>query len=270
MHERKFEKNMEGQEILRLKKIKQKYNNDKTAKFTLENISLTVNKGEIVGVVGESGCGKTTLAKIICGIVEVEAGEIYICGKKYISNKKNAMEEIGSQYKIIFQDPISSFDPQLSIGKSLDIAIKYVNINLNPKERKKEINALLKSMGLDVSIKNKKPHEISGGECQRVAIARAMLSHPKLLICDEITSALDVTTQAQIIQLLLKLSKKEEMAFLFISHDLALMSNFCTHIYIMESGTMIESGTMEQVMNNPQKEYTRFFIKEALDIQQIW
>ena len=269
MQERKFEKNMERQEILSLKKIKQKYEHAKTTKFTLDNISLTVNKGEIVGIVGESGSGKTTLAKIICGIVEVESGEIYICGKKYISNKKNAMKEIGSQYKIIFQDPISSFDPQLSIGKSLDIAIKYINTNLKPLERKKEINTLLKSMGLDPSIKKKKPHEISGGECQRVAIARAMAFQPKLLICDEITSALDVTTQAQIIQLLLKLSKRNEMGFLFISHDLALMSSLCTHLYIMESGTMIESGTMEQVIYNPQKAYTRFFIKEAIDMQQI-
>ena len=230
----------------------------------LDHVSLTVNKGECVALIGESGSGKSTLARVITHLVKPNQGSVSLNGRNMTCLRGKDLREVYRDMKMIFQEPRSSFDPRLTLGKSMDEALKeYVK---NPAERLNRELKCLDQVGLDSHFLKLYPHEVSGGECQRAAIARALAQNPKLLICDEATSALDVSVQAEIISLLREIQKKENLTVLFISHDIALVSQFCDRIYVMHEGRIIEEGMTENIINEPEENYTKKLIEAAVNL----
>ncbi|MBQ6787938.1 MAG: ABC transporter ATP-binding protein [Lachnospiraceae bacterium] len=215
-------------------------------KHALKDVSFFMEEGEILGLVGESGCGKTSLAKAILGMQKEMEGKI-------ILHCKNP--------QMVFQDPYSSLNPAKRIGWILEEPLRIKKIS--KEERQKRVDEMLEKVGLDLKCKEHYPNELSGGQRQRVAIAAALLCDTKFLIADEPVSALDVTIQAQIIRLLLKLHKEMGISILFISHDLRVVYQMCDRVMIMESGEILEQGSVEEVYENPQSDYTKLLLEAA-------
>ena len=245
--------------ILECKNINKKYRKKDHYHNASKNISFQLKEGECLGVVGESGCGKSTLAKIIMNLEKADSGEV-ILDDECISNKKGKeLREVYKNIQMVFQDAIGSFNPKITIGKSIE---EYVCSLCSTGEKNREIvvDNLLEMVGLPKEFKNRYPHELSGGQCQRAAIARALSSHPKVLICDEATSALDVSVQAQVIDLLVQMKKELNISYIFITHNLALVSSFCDRVIVMNHGEIVEEGSAYDVINNPQNDYTKLLL----------
>lgn len=232
----------------------------------VRRVSLTVGEQECVGLVGESGCGKSTLARLIARLDTLDSGSITLCGTDITRSTGTALKRAYGNMKMIFQEPRSSFDPRLTLGESIQEALRP--ILPSSQARAEESERLLTEVGLDAGFARAYPRDVSGGECQRAAIARAIASKPQLLLCDEATSALDVSVQAQILQLLRSLGAKNGMSFLFISHDLALVSSICQRTYVMYGGEIVEHGTTSQIIHSPQAEYTRRLIASAMTMDK--
>ena len=223
----------------------------------LKGINLQIKKGEIVGLVGESGCGKSTIAKVIFGLTPADAGKVKIDGEvaDYRYPKK-----LFKKIQMIFQMPKDSFNPKLTIGKTLIEVQRNFNPKLSRQEAAAKAEEYLTMMELPVEYMSKYPMQLSGGECQRVAIARALLTEPDVLICDEMTSSLDVSVQAEIMNKLLELKEEKGFSVLFITHDLVLAGSMCVRVVVMNQGEFIEEGPAYDILNNPKNEYTQNII----------
>ncbi len=232
----------------------------------VKGISLHMDKGEIVGLVGESGSGKTVTALTIAGLINGRmasfGGDITFNGEDTMHMSSAEIRKIrGKDISIVFQEPMNSLNPVLKIGPQVEESLR-IHTDLSPEERKKRA---LRAME-DVELPNpeecyeKYPHQMSGGQLQRVMIAAAMISNPALLIADEPTTALDVTIQAQIIELLKRLNKEHGMGILFISHNLNVVRKLCTRVAVMRRGEIVEEGNVEDIFHNPQHEYTQKLI----------
>ena len=230
----------------------------------VDSLSLVVNEGESVGIVGESGCGKSTLARMITCLIRPDSGTIRFCGEDMAAKKGAELRRTYRNMKMIFQEPRSSFDPRLPLGESIEDALKPVMPDR--KARGAEVLRLLPEVGLDPSFAGMYPRQVSGGECQRAAIARAIAQKPRLLICDEATSALDVSVQAQVLELLNRIRANNNISFLFISHDLALVSSFCDRTYVLYGGRVVEQGETKRIIHQPQEEYTKRLISSVLTV----
>ena len=251
-------------DILKVENLKKVYRKDKNEFTAVNNVDLNIKEGECVGLVGESGCGKSSIARIITNLERHSGGDIFI---NDINMKEfNKKKELYKQVQMIFQNPLDSFNPRIKLGNSIG-EIK-VNLGYNKREIKKEVIELLEKVGLSEDYYYRYPKEVSGGQCQRAAIARALLIKPKLLICDEPTSALDVSVQGQIINLLNDIKEKTKTSFLFISHDLALVQNFCDKIYVMYEGEIVEKGTRDQIINFPTHPYTKLLLSSNFSIYE--
>lgn len=253
-------------DVLKVKNLKKIYTKDKKEFTAVDNINLEIQEGECVGLVGESGCGKSTIARMITNLEKSSEGNIYINDLDIEELRKRKDKELYKQIQMIFQNPMDSFNPRIKLGNSIS-EIK-INFGYNKKEVKKEVIELLELVGLSEDYYYRYPKEVSGGECQRAAIARALLIKPKLLVCDEATSALDVSIQGQIINLLTDLKEKTNISFLFISHDLALVQNFCDKIYVMYEGKIVEQGSRDQIMDNPKHPYTKLLLSSNFSIYE--
>lgn len=242
--------------VLKCRNIKKEYKKKNHYHIAADNISFDLKEGECLGIVGESGCGKSTLAKIIMNLEKVDSGEVILKDNNITNIKGRKLREVYKDIQMVFQDAIGSFNPKITIGESIN---EYVcNLcSVTKKDREEKVEQLLKLVGLPIEFKNRYPHELSGGQCQRAAIARALSSHPKVLICDEATSALDVSVQAQIIDLLIKMRKEFNISYIFITHDLALVSSFCDRVIVIKEGKVVEEGKVNKVINNPENEYTK-------------
>ena len=248
--------------ILECKNINKKYKKKDHYHHVAKNISFQLKKGECLGVVGESGCGKSTLAKIIMNLEKADSGQVLL-NNECISNKSGKeLREVYKNIQMVFQDAIGSFNPKLTIGKSIEEYVCSL-CSTNKKDKEIVVEELLKMVGLPVEFKNRYPYEISGGQCQRAAIARALSSHPQILICDEATSALDVSVQAQVVNLLMEMKKELNISYIFITHDLALVSSLCDRVIVMNNGNIVEEGETFDVINNPQNDYTKLLLSSV-------
>ncbi len=222
----------------------------------LSNVSMRVKEGSAVGIVGESGCGKTTLARTIVHLEEPDDGDILFYGQNLKAFGDKELKDYRRQVQYIFQDPYSSLSPRMSINRLLVDTLATHRIG-NRRDRITNSIETLKLVGLGEADLKHYPHQFSGGQRQRISIARALILEPKLLICDEPVSALDVSIQAQILNLLVDLQERLSLSIMFISHDLRVVRYLCHEIYVMYLGTIVESGTNAQIYDNPLHPYTR-------------
>ena len=247
-------------ELLRVEKLNKSFLSNKKAKqvHAVDNVSFTLNSGEFMALVGESGSGKSTVAKIISGLIPADSGRIFLKG---VPLSYPYARETYQTMQMVFQMPVDSFDPRRKIGNVLELILKRFQYSGNRKSRAEELLAM---GGLGPEYLDRLPGQMSGGECQRAALARALAVEPQLLSCDEITSALDVSVQAQIIDLLLTLREKMQISMLFISHDLALVQGLCDKILVMKDGVIVESGEAKEVLTSPEEEYTRQLLNSII------
>lgn len=223
----------------------------------LKGISFKLYEGETLGIVGESGCGKSTLAKTILQIEKETKGEILYRGKKINNITGEKLRKLRKEFQIIFQDPYSSLNPKITIGNAIMEPMIVHKILSNNESRKNKVLQLLKVIGLNESAFNKYPHEFSGGQRQRIGIARTIAIEPKLIVCDESVSALDVSVQAQILNLLNSLKSSYSFSLIFISHDLAVVKHMADRILIIKNGRIVEEAEADEMYKNPKREYTR-------------
>ena len=226
----------------------------------VDDVSFEIMKGETVGLVGESGCGKTTLGRALIRLIEPTAGNILFEGKDIAHIEKKEMRRMRKDIQIIFQDPYGSLNPRITIGSAIQEPMKIHGLLQNNKERKDKVVELLEKVDLKPEHFNRYPHEFSGGQRQRICIARALGLNPQFLICDESVSALDVSVQAQVLNLLNDLKKEFGFTSIFISHDLSVVRYISDRIMVMNKGKIEESGTADEVYFHPQKEYTKKLI----------
>lgn len=226
----------------------------------VDDVSFTVYPGETVGLVGESGSGKTTTGRAILRLIEPTSGEVHFMGQEVTRLPAQALRSLRKHIQIIFQDPYSSLNPRLTVGSALTEPMLFHGLAQNPKEAQERAIALLEQVGLEADHFYRYPHEFSGGQRQRIAIARALAVEPKFIICDESVSALDVSVQAQVLNLLLDLQEKYSLSYIFISHDLSVVKFMSDRLLVMNQGKVVESGYAEDIYRSPQHEYTQKLI----------
>ncbi|MCT4620112.1 MAG: ABC transporter ATP-binding protein [Marinisporobacter sp.] len=235
---------------------KKKFWEKKSYVRAVEHVSFSIKKGETFGLVGESGCGKSTTGFMINGLLKPTSGEINLDSKDIQSIKE---KEIREKMQFVFQDPYASLNPKKKIGWILEEPL-LIHKKYSKEERQKKVSQMIELVGFDESFKNRYPHELSGGQRQRVGIARALMLSPEFIIADEPVSALDVSVQAQILNLLKELQSKFNLTYLFISHDLNVVHYMCDRIGVMYLGKIVEQGAVEEIYKNPQHPYTKLLL----------
>ncbi|WP_054533795.1 ATP-binding cassette domain-containing protein [Herpetosiphon geysericola] len=248
-----------GQPLLKVEGVSKYFMRDKSRFAAVEDVSVTLNAGETLGIVGESGSGKSTLSRCIIRLYDPEKGRIFFDGVDFTSLSPKALRTKRRNIQMIFQDPLASLNPMMTVHSAIEDPMLIHNVG-SARERTKRVHELLELVGLDVGAANAFPFEFSGGQQQRIGIARALALNPKLLICDEAVSALDVSIQAQILRLLQDLQKQLGLAYLFISHNLAVVEHMSDQIAVMYHGKVVEYNTAEEIFRAPKQEYTRNLI----------
>ncbi len=221
----------------------------------VDDVSFTIRRGETLGLVGESGCGKTTTGRVILRLMEPTSGEAYFEGRNIFTLAKEELRRMRRDMQIIFQDPYSSLNPRMTVGDIVGEPLEIHNL-ARGKDKVRRVQELLEVVGLSPYHANRYPHEFSGGQRQRIGIARALAVNPKLIICDEPVSALDVSIQAQVLNLLGELQKEFGLTYLFIAHDLSVVKHISDRIAVMYLGRIVEVATVDQLFENPQHPYT--------------
>ncbi len=221
----------------------------------VDDISFTVNKGETFGLVGESGCGKSTTGKTIVKLLRPTAGDILFEGKSIFARQEEG-QDLTTRIQIIFQDPYSSLDPRFTVGRCIAEPM-VVHKTGTPQQREERVRQLMKDVGLRPEHYTKYPHEFSGGQRQRIGVARALALNPSLIVCDEPVSALDVSIQAQILNLMQDLQKKYDLTYIFISHNLSVVKHLCDRIAVMYLGNMVEIASKNDLFDRPAHPYTQ-------------
>ncbi len=225
----------------------------------VDGVNIQLKKGETLGLVGESGCGKTTCGRTIVKLYEATGGRVLFEGKDISKLKGKELLAFRKDAQVIFQDPYASLDPRMTIGEIITEGMD-VHLKLSEKEKEERVNDLLRKVGLNAEYANRFAHELSGGQRQRVGIARALAVEPKFIFCDEPISALDVSIQAQIVNLLIKLQKEMGLTYLFISHDLSMVKHISDRVGVMYLGSMVELASNHDLYDNPLHPYTQALI----------
>ncbi|WP_291799033.1 ATP-binding cassette domain-containing protein [Brevibacterium sp.] len=225
----------------------------------VEGVSLELERGRSLGIVGESGSGKSTLARCVLRLEEVSTGSVEFDGDDTVSMSSSALKQFRRRAQMVYQDPYSSLNPRQRIGDAVMEPLTVHGLGA-PGSRRDLMFAMLERMGLSADFAYRFPHELSGGQRQRAGIARALISGPEMMVCDEAVSALDVSVQAQILNLLKRLQREEQLAYLFITHDIGVVRFIADDVIVMHKGSVVETGAVEDVIDNPQHEYTKKLI----------
>ena len=223
----------------------------------VDDVSFTIEPGTTVGLVGESGSGKSTIGKTILKLVPATGGQILFDGRDILPMSESEFRPLRSEVQMIFQDPFGSLNPRHTIFQIVGEALEIHFPAMNRSDRRERVNELMKQVGLKPEMMERYPHEFSGGQRQRIGIARALAVKPKFIVCDEPVSALDVSVQAQIVNLLQDLQAELGLTYLFIAHDLAVVEHISDHVLVMYRGKIVESASAEAIYEAPQHEYTR-------------
>jgi peptide/nickel transport system ATP-binding protein len=225
--------------------------------FAVDNVSFSIDEGKTLGIVGESGCGKSTLGRTVLRLHEPTSGRILFDGMDITSFTNEEMRQMRRHMQIIFQDPYSSLNPRLTISQSIEEPLAVFQKAMKEKERKERVEELMELVGLSSRSYNAYPHEFDGGRRQRVVIARTLAVNPKFVVCDEPVSALDVSVQAQILNLMVELREKMGLTYIFISHDLSVVRYISDHVGVMYMGQLVEFASKKEIFDNPTHPYTR-------------
>ncbi len=232
----------------------------------VDGVSFDLLPGQTLGLVGESGCGKTTLGRSILRLIPAPAGEVLYEGRNILTLDRSATRQLRRKMQVVFQDPLGSLNPRMTIGSNVAEPLVVHRIGTR-RERRTQVTTMLERVGLSADAVQRYPHEFSGGQRQRICIARALITQPKLVILDEPTSALDVTIQARILALLDELRRDLRLSYLFISHNLAVVRNFCDEVAVMRAGRFVEHGPTKQVFADPQYDYTRALLSAVPSLE---
>ena len=230
----------------------------------VDGVSFQLKEGETLGVVGESGCGKSTLARAVIKLLPKTAGTVIWCGKNLGDAAKEEIRGLRKEFQIVFQDPLASLDPRMTIGESIAEPLRSLEPGTSRRDVAARVRAIMEKVGLDPNWINRYPHEFSGGQNQRVGVARAMILRPKLIICDEAVSALDVSIQAQIIDLILALQAEFGMSLIFISHDLSVVRQVSHRVMVLYLGRVVELASRDAIYADPRHPYTKALISAVL------
>lgn len=230
----------------------------------LRAVSVTVAQGETVGIVGESGCGKSTLARVLLGLIEPDSGQVLLEGRSVSHRHPAALRQLRRSVQMVFQDPRGSLDPRLTIRESIAEPLRCLRPEVSAREHRTLIGRTLEQVGLDRELASRYPHELSGGQCQRAGIARALVAGPACLVCDEPVSALDLSIQGQIVNLLADLRREIGVGVLFISHNLSVVRHLCDRVLVMHLGQVVEEGSAAAVLTTPRHPYTKLLLSSEL------
>lgn len=243
--------------ILEVKNLKKYFKiGNKDILKAVDDVSFAIKEGETLGLVGESGCGKTTCGRTVIGLYDKTDGEIYYKGKSIDGIKGKEKKQFNKEVQIIFQDPYASLNPRMTVADIISEGIDIHGLAKSKEKKNKRIYELLEQVGLNKEHANRFVHEFSGGQRQRIGIARALAVEPKFILCDEPISALDVSIQAQIANLLIKLQKELGLTYLFIAHDLSMVKHISDRVAVMYLGSMVELAESDELFNNPKHPYT--------------
>ncbi|MDX1301041.1 MAG: ABC transporter ATP-binding protein [Photobacterium sp.] len=244
-------------------------NEPKSYLKAVKNVSFEINRGESFSIVGESGCGKSTIARLLVGLYKPTSGRIIYDGIDLAMATKAERDMIRRKSQMIFQDPFASLNPRWTVERIVAEPLHAFGLVNTASEARKKVAKMLGYVGLGASDMAKYPHEFSGGQRQRISIARALAGKPEFLVCDEPTSALDVSVQAQIINLMKDLQDEFDLTYLFISHDMSVISHFSDRVGVMYLGNLVESGPVDRIFDHPQHRYTTMLMDSIPDISQI-
>jgi microcin C transport system ATP-binding protein len=233
----------------------------------VDGVTLAVREGETLGVVGESGSGKTTLGMALLRL-EGCRGEVRFRGREVHSLSWSRLRPLRREMQVVFQDPFGSLSPRLSVGQIVEEGLVIHRLG-SPAEREREVVRVLEEVGLDPESRHRFPHEFSGGQRQRIAVARALVLRPRFVVLDEPTSSLDVSVQAQIVELLRELQTRHRLAYLFISHDLRVVRALSHHVLVMRDGRVVEQGAAEAIFRSPREPYTRALMAAAFSLEAV-
>ena len=248
---------MSTQPLLDVRNLKKYFSTPKGMLHAVDDVTFTIEKGKTLGVVGESGCGKSTTGRAILRLLEPTSGQVLFEGQDVVKLSKEEMRRKRTEMQIIFQDPFSSLNPRKTVSQIIADPLKINKIITNPAKQMERVRELMEIVGLADRLINTYPHELDGGRRQRIGIARALALNPKFIVCDEPVSALDVSIQAQILNLMKELQKKMGLTYMFITHDLSVVNHFSDDIAVMYLGKLIEKAPSEELFENPTHPYTK-------------
>ena len=255
------------QPILEVKNLKKYFKTNKGMLHAVDNVSFSIEKGKTLGIVGESGCGKSTLGRTVLHLLQPDGGLMYFEGQDISSPKKKDLLELRSKMQMIFQDPYSSIDPRMNVRQIIEEPL-VVNRRVPKKDRTEKILNTMDFVGIPKRLLNAYPHELDGGRRQRVGIARALIMNPSFIVCDEPVSALDVSIQAQILNLMQDLQEERNLTYIFITHDLSVVRHISDDIGVMYLGVMVEKSASKELFKKPLHPYTQALLS-AIPVPKI-
>lgn len=257
-----------GDTILQVKNLKKYFHTKRGVLYAVDGVSFSIERGKTLGIVGESGCGKSTVGKSMLRLVEPTSGEILFEGKDITKFDKKQIRNVRKEMQIIFQDPFASLNPRKTVSQLIQEPLLLNHLTKGRKETETRVLELMRMVGLDERLYNSYPHELDGGRCQRIGIARALAMNPKFILCDEPVSALDVSIQAQVLNLLKDLQDQLGLTYIFITHDLSVVHFFADDILVMYLGQVVEKASAEELFDNPLHPYTKALLS-AIPVPEL-